>query len=119
MSSTGKNLVKFLLVIAIIFAALYFISGHLLKNDGKIHAAIEKVECSNSQTEVFYTLRNISETRVNYLRVVVTAINDSTDKVYEVKITDGILANERRKASIVLPRYDCDRTEFKIESFTF
>ncbi|MDD3892017.1 MAG: hypothetical protein PHE03_06900 [Bacteroidales bacterium] len=118
MSPTLKNFIKFLITIGVIIGLLYLIVDKVFADD--IYVNIDSVECLDEQTDVHYTIRNIGAKRVSYLRVVVTATNKPGGKKesYQVKLTGGILSKERRKAKMVLPRYDCGSTDFSIEAFT-
>lgn len=121
MSATTKNFIKFLIAIGVIMAIIYLVVDNVFVDDTNIYVNIESVECLEEQTDVYYTIRNIGAKRVSYLRVVVTAVNKPGNKKenYQVELTKGILGRERRKAKIVLPRYDCNNTDFTIETFGF
>lgn len=121
MNATAKNLLKFLLVTAAIIAALYYISINTFDDEYKVHVTLLNVKCLANNTEVYYAIRNTSDSRVAFLRIVITAENKADGKkhYYQVKSNDGILGHERLEEIMILPRYDCNQTNFTIEVFTF
>lgn len=121
MNAIAKKFVKFLLVILVVVSFLYLVVVKCFNAEADVHVIIDSVECLESHTIIYYTIENYSENRTSFLRVVVTAVNIPSNKPehYQVKLTDGILGKERRKASIAIPRYDCNATDFSIEAFTF
>jgi hypothetical protein len=122
MNDTLRIVVRAFLILAAFLVIIYFILTNIGEpNFISIYPYVEKFECENSGTKIYYRVTNTSLERISSftLHVIVTDKYTGKSDYYELENRAGILAKETLSDFAIVGRYDCSKISIEMRSTPF